>query len=247
VNHAQHCDELDQEIDRFARSLAGADPAAPVPSCPEWTVGDLTFHLGMVHRWATVLVSRRSPARISRDEVESGGDTIDPEWIRAGGQGLVAALRAADPDDSMWAWGADQHVRFWSRRQLHETFVHRLDLELAMDVSSYVDPVVAVDATDEFLSNLKSDGDIALRAREGHDTELLLIRSTGPDATWSAQLHRDGYDFVDTPERPDAALSGPADEVLRVLLRRSDLARADVRVSGDASLVEHWLSQSAFL
>jgi hypothetical protein len=32
-----------------------------------------------------------------------------------------------------------------------------------------------------------------------------------------------------------------------VLLRRSDLARADVRVSGDASLVEHWLSQSAFL
>jgi len=25
---------------------------------------------------------------------------------------LVATLLAADPDDEMWAWGRDQHVRF---------------------------------------------------------------------------------------------------------------------------------------
>jgi hypothetical protein len=26
----------------------------------------------------------------------------------------------------MWAWGPDKHARFWSRRMLHETAVHRV-------------------------------------------------------------------------------------------------------------------------
>jgi hypothetical protein len=61
------------------------------------------------------------------------------------------------------------------------------------------------------------------------------------------RLSRDGYDFVDTDEEPDAELSGPSDEVLTVVLRRRDLANSDVAVSRDRSLAEHWLAQTAFL
>jgi uncharacterized protein (TIGR03083 family) len=247
MTHDEDCDELDREIDRFVDALASADTAARVPSCPDWTVLDLTEHLGTVHRWATRLVSQRSPTRIPWAGLTDDGDVFDAHWLREGGHALVETLRSADPDDEMWAWGTDQHVRFWSRRQLHETFVHRLDLELASGTASYIDPAVAFDAIDEFLANMKADRDVSPRARDGRDTELFRIRSTAPAGYWSVRLSRDGYDFVDTDEEPDAELSGPSDEVLMVVLRRRDLASSDVTVSRDRSLAEHWLAQTAFL
>jgi uncharacterized protein (TIGR03083 family) len=246
MTHDEHCAELDREVDRYADALASADPAAPVPSCPDWTVLDLTEHLGTVHRWATKLVRERSPTRISWAGLTSDADVFDARWLREGGRALVEALRAADPNDPMWAWGTDQHVRFWSRRQLHETFVHRLDLELAGGATSYVDPAVAFDAIDEFLANIKADRDISLRSREGRDAELFRIRSTAPAGNWSVRLTSDGYDFVDSAHEPDAELFGPAGEVLMAILRRRDLAPSDVSVSGDESLAQYWLAQTAF-
>jgi uncharacterized protein (TIGR03083 family) len=246
VNDAQYCDELEIEIDRFADGLAFADMSARVPTCPDWSIEDLTRHLGRVHRWATVLVSERAASRISMDTTSIDSDVVDAQWLRSGGRALVAVLRSANPDDAMWAWGADQHVRFWSRRQLHETFVHRLDLELATGSSSYVDPAVARDAIDEFLANVKSDRDISLRARAGRESELFQISSTVPPGQWSVRLKADEYQFVDSANDPDAELSGPAGEVLKVLLRRGELAHSDVAVSGDETLVKYWLSQTAF-
>jgi uncharacterized protein (TIGR03083 family) len=247
MSHDEDCAELDREIDRFVDALESVDPATRVPSCPDWTVLDLTEHLGTVHRWATKLVKQRSTGRIPRSGLTDDADVFDVRWLRQGGRALVEALRSADPDDEMWAWGTDQHVRFWSRRQLHETFVHRLDLELASGAASYVDLAVASDAIDEFLANMKADRDISPRARDGRDAELFRIRSTAPAGYWSVRLSGDGYDFVDSVEEPDAELSGPSDEVLMVVLRRRALAGSGVTVSGDSSLAEYWLGQTAFL
>jgi uncharacterized protein (TIGR03083 family) len=246
VNHAEYCDELEIEVDRFSDALASADMSARVPSCPDWSIEDLTRHLGRVHRWATTLVNERATSRISIDAMSIESDVVDARWLRSGGRALVAVLRSADPDDAMWAWGADQHVRFWSRRQLHETFVHRLDLELATGTDSYVDPVVALDATDEFLANMKSDRDISMSARDGRESELFQISSTEPPGQWDVRLEPDDYEFVGPTDAPDGQLSGPAGDLLKVLLHRSELAHSDVDVSGDASLAQYWLSQTAF-
>jgi uncharacterized protein (TIGR03083 family) len=246
MTHDEDCTELDREIERFVDSLASVDPATRVPSCPDWTVLDLTEHLGTVHRWATKLVSQRSSARVPWAGLTEDGDVFDARWLREGGRALVEALRSANPDDEMWAWGTDQHVRFWSRRQLHETFVHRLDLELASGATSYIDPAVAFDAIDEFLANMKADRDISLRAREGRDAELLRIRSTSPTGQWSIRLAAEGYDFVESVEEPDVEFSGPAGDVLMVILRRRDLAGSNVTVTGDSSLAQYWVAQTAF-
>jgi uncharacterized protein (TIGR03083 family) len=246
VNHAQYCDELEIEVDRFATGLAGADMSARVPTCPDWSIEDLTRHLGRVHRWATALVRERATSRISLGTMSIDSDVVDAEWLRSGGRALVDVLRSANPDDAMWAWGADQHVRFWSRRQLHETFVHRLDLEAATRTLSYIDPVIALDATDEFLANMKSDGDISLHARDGRKSEVFQISATVPLGQWSVRLGVDNYEFVDSTDTPDAELSGPASELLKALLHRGELANSDVGVTGDETLVEYWLSQTAF-
>ena len=104
----------------------------PVATCPGWSILDLTEHLGRVHRWAEYLVRNLAQTRLPAHEVPSDRDRADSAWIGQGGVRLLATLRRTDPNLEMWAWGADQHVGFWSRRQLHETLIHRIDLQLAM-------------------------------------------------------------------------------------------------------------------
>jgi uncharacterized protein (TIGR03083 family) len=247
VEYNEYCSELDREVDRFAESLANADFTARVPSCPEWTVRDLAEHLGKVHRWAQELVRVRATKRISLSTMDLGAIEVGSEWLRSGGRSLVETLRVADPDESMWAWGADQHVRFWARRQLHETLVHRIDLELAKGAASSVDPAIALDAVDEFLENLKSDRDVAVRARPTHNgSERLEIRSADSTKRWSVELTADGYEFVDSSSEPDAVLIAEPEELLAAVLRRRPVEECNVVIEGDETLVDHWLRETEF-
>ncbi len=155
MNHEQRCDALEIEIDRYARALDNADFTTTVPSCPDWDVRKLSEHLGFVHQWANHLVRTQARERVPWSQIDFDRGPVSSEWMRRGGTSLLAALRSGDPDLPMWAWGADQHLRFWSRRQLHETLIHRVDLELASTAVSPIDATVAVDAIDEFLLNLE--------------------------------------------------------------------------------------------
>jgi uncharacterized protein (TIGR03083 family) len=248
MKHDEYCDELDLEVDRFADALANADLAARVPSCPEWNVRDLTAHLGTVHRWAEHLVRTRAATPIRLGDPDLSEVEVSDEWLRTGGHALSATLREADPDQSMWAWGADQHVRFWSRRQLHETLVHRIDLELATGATSRVEPAVAADAIDEFFANLASDRDIAIASRPSHPSgERLKFRSKRGFGEWNVELRPEGYSFVGESGWFDAVVIGEPAEMLALVLRRRPLKECDVSVEGDVPLVEYWLGRTAFL
>ncbi|MGA7836121.1 MAG: maleylpyruvate isomerase family mycothiol-dependent enzyme [Acidimicrobiales bacterium] len=247
MNHEACCSELDLEVNRFAEALSGAEWTATVPSCPDWTVRDLTQHLGTVHRWADQLVRARAATRIGRSHMNIDTGEVSAEWLRSGGRALSLTLRSADPDESMWAWGADQHVRFWSRRQLHETMVHRIDLELAMGVTSVVDPAIAADAVDEFLANLKSDRDVTITARSLHDQgERLKITTADGIRTWNVVLSPDRYDFVEELPFADAVVTAEPRELLMLLLRRRPRSACDATVAGDESLLDHWLEATSF-
>jgi hypothetical protein len=108
----------------------------------------------------------------------------------------VPVLRAADPDASMWAWGADQHVRFWSRRIAHETAVYRVDAEIARDRGSRVDPAVAVDRVGEFLENLPRARRFARDVRHLRgDGELIRLTATDRPDEWTIRLRPDGFEW----------------------------------------------------
>jgi uncharacterized protein (TIGR03083 family) len=247
VEHAEHCDALEVEIDRFATIYEGADDATMVPSCPEWSVHDLAEHLGHVHRWAEHLVRVRATARIPSSEMDFDRGPVSTPWIRSGGASLLVTLRNGNPDEPMWAWGADQHLRFWSRRQLHETFVHRIDLELAVGRTPVVDPLVASDAIDEFLVNLKSAGDFSPDVREIRGgSELIRIALSDVAGTWTIQLLENGFGLIDSTDSPHVELSGSAKDVLMVLLRRQAIAEVSVAVKGDRTLIDYWIANSAF-
>jgi len=246
VNPAQHCDYLEVEVERFANAFETTNEDIAVPSCPGWIVHDLSEHLGTVHRWAEYLVRVEAPKRIPSREMGLELTPVDAAWIRRGGAALVATLRASNPDAAMWAWGADQHARFWSRRQLHETMVHRLDLELAAGVTPFVEPEVASDAIDEFLVNLRAASYFSPKVKEirgRHQT--LRFATTDASGAWTIDIGDDG--FLLTPDRgaADAEMSGPARDLLMVLYRRHDLEDGGVAVRGDRSVLEFWLTNSA--
>lgn len=246
MDHVEHCNLLEAEVDNFAHSLEIAPLATRVPSCPDWSVEDLAQHLGKIHRWAEHLVRVIANSYVSSNALDLDVSHVDAQWIRDGGSRLVATLRAADPDCAMWAWGQDQHVRFWSRRQLHETLVHRMDLDLAMGRVPDTDARIAIDAIDEFLVNLKSAAGFSPQVRELRGTgEVLRVRTIDADADWSIKLLPDGFELTDGTEMPTASLRGPSTDVLLVLYRRLPLTSTHVSVSGSQDLIDFWIAHSA--
>ena len=210
MTHDEAIDELELEIERFAAALDDADVATRVPTCPEWTIEDLALHLGLIHQWADRLVRARATVRIRRADMDLDAGPVDAAWLRRGGASLVDALRTADPATPMWAWGPDQHVAFWSRRQLHETFMHRVDLDLARGATPYVEPIVAVDAIDEFLVNLASGDDSPSDdADELASGAVVTVTATDVPKSWSVQPRDDGFRLVEE-RSAEAELAGPA-------------------------------------
>ncbi len=246
MNHLEQCAALDAEIARFSEVLGRSDPQLPVPSCPDWSVHDLAAHLGMVHRWAEQLVRRRAQSRIPPGDMGLDHGPVGPAWILEGGARLVGTLRSADPDAEMWAWGADQHVRFWPRRQLHETLVHRIDLELAAGDVVRADAGIAADGIDELLVNLAPAAAFSpgIGALTG-DGSRLTFTELDAGRRWTIVLDPDGFRVTEDGGEPDASLEGGALELLLVLYRRRRLDESAVSSAGDPDLIRFWLDHSA--
>jgi uncharacterized protein (TIGR03083 family) len=247
VGHVEDCTALEIEVGRFAHVMASLPLDRGVATCPGWNVRDLAEHLGVIHRWAEELVRLRSPERIAREATDELSAAVSPQWIEEGGRQLVATLLAADPDDEMWGWGRDQHVRFWSRRQLHETLVHRMDLDLAAAIEPVAEREIVVDAIDEFLSNMET---IATRVPSLSELrgngERLGFRVRDTDVRWTIDFSPDGFSVShDDAPLTTELIASPVD-LLLVILGRREVEVSDAHVAGDADLLDFWLSHSEF-
>src|SRR6185295_13327091 len=96
VDTRDHVDAIRIESGRFAKAARGAFDTR-VPSCPEWSLGDLVWHLGGVQRFWTEVVRTQTtePATI-----EQAADVPDDEllaWFKGVSDGLVHVLGSTDP------------------------------------------------------------------------------------------------------------------------------------------------------
>lgn len=237
-SHLDQCDRFETQSARFIAELGQVDLEAPVPTCPGWSVAQLAKHLGSVWAWAGGLVAARAPQRRSPSELGVVRPGPDPAELATTAATTLAVLRAADGGAEMWAWGADQHVAFWSRRMVHETAVHRLDLAAASGALLSLDPALAADGIDELLANLESAA--------AFSPELANLRGDGavdlvaPDQgrSWSVQLVPDGFRVAPTAGGGAAQLEGPAPLLCAVLNRRAPLETPGLHVDGAVALVE---------
>jgi uncharacterized protein (TIGR03083 family) len=213
-----------------------------VASCPGWSTYDLVVHLGNVHGWAATIVETGARAAEQDDAPRSRRPRTAAEWYAAKAEDLCQVLRLVPPDRPCWNFvdGAGL-VSFWPRRQLHETTIHRVDLELACGRDPSLAPDVATDGVSEVLGVLVR----RMHAR-GHTARLaepLALRATDTGSTWVV-VPRTGPPLMEqTPATPDVRdrVEAPADVLYRLLWHRP-VDRSAVRVSGDESRVEAFLA-----
>ncbi|MEV6550548.1 maleylpyruvate isomerase family mycothiol-dependent enzyme [Streptomyces sp. NPDC051597] len=251
------------ESARFAGLVEGADLSLAVPTCPGWTLADLIRHTGGAQRMFTALVRA-----LVQERPASRGDLRLPEreedyadWLAAGAAEADRVFAGTDLDAPMWVWGADGHARFWVRRMLFETLVHRFDAERALGLPSAIDPALARDGVDEFLVNLPFAAFFApgvAELRSAGPVQHIRFASTDTDDEWLVRLRPDGFGLVDGQDGPgqggpghgemtaDATVRAGAADLLLLVYGRLDRSAGAVRTSGDEELLQRWSTHSAF-
>lgn len=251
--HERYCDAAERETAAFTAALEGADPDAPVPSCPGWTVRDLAHHLGVTQRWAEGLVRTlaarpRSPRHYAGEPPED--DAGLAPWFAEGGAALAATLRAADPEAGMWAWGDDQHALFWSRRMVFETAVHRADLHFALGQGFELPGGTAADGVDEMLVNLPYATSFAPRVENLRgDGQTLAFTAADTGDRWTVALDKAEFGWrrssADDDVHADAAVRADASELYLFLWGRRKPGDPGISVAGDRELLDRWVENSA--
>jgi len=239
-----YADVVAREIEAFADAIDGADPAGPVPTCPPWTMADLAQHLGGIHRWAEQMVRSLAQERLRGSDVilEMPDDPHElASWIRKASVVLESTFRKADPDAVMWTWGSDKHARFWSRRMVHETAVHRADAELSLRREPRIDADIAIDGVDEFLDNLPHAAYFAPRVTElVGDGRALAFTTDG--AAWRITLRPDRFEWDHVEGKTDVTVS--AEPATLYLLMYGRVKPGAATIDGDGELLDWWLERA---
>jgi uncharacterized protein (TIGR03083 family) len=243
------------EIDASTAALAAlvdyADPELPIPSCPGWTLKQLATHLGRTQRWVTEIVATRSAEFIEFRSVPDGKLPDDPamrgRWLTAGAGRLIDTVREAGYAE-VWTFGPLRPASFWARRMAHEAMVHNADAALAAgDVVSLV-PELAADAIDEWLTVLSglAYGRPDPRADALPPGTSLHVHATdtelGGTGEWQVAHTQDGIEVTNGHAKADVAVTGPANELLLVLLGRRPVTDQAIGIFGDQQLLDAWLN-----
>jgi hypothetical protein len=128
---------------------------------------------------------------------------------------------------------------------LHETLVHRFDLDTAGGGEVQAIPtVLAIDGIDEFLTNLPGTARWgAPLDRLRGEGQTLAVVADDSDARWRIRFEPTGWwwDRADGPA--DADLTGPVADLYLALQGRD---RPAVRRSGDGGILDRWRSALDF-
>ena len=173
-----------------------------------------------------------------RNDVADPGETDLAVWIVDGAAALIDAIRASPPHADTWhPFPLEQKAWVWARRQAIETTVHRWDAETAAGRSATLDPHLAGDGIHEYLEM----GLPRVLGRESLDapTTSFHVHCTDTDGEWLIWGDAGGFRMLPIHDKGDAALRGPAAELLLVLMGRLD--RSVVDIVGDPAAAAAWL------
>jgi uncharacterized protein (TIGR03083 family) len=251
-------DQCVEAIRTHTRGLADAADGhlgRRIEHCPDWTMADLVWHLTEVQWfWNRVATERPSTSPESIESPPRPPDDRLVAGLRAGADVLVDTLRNADQDAPCWTWGLDENVAFITRHQVQEAAVHHWDAVNAAGSGTWqMDPVVAMDAVDEFLTHsvanrrwpapggARLDGQLWFCACVGDSAEAdsWYVKDGDVPGTLVHRTFHDGEGVPDT-EGPAVGGHGSAEEFLLWLYRRIPNPCVDREWIGDGDLLERF-------
>jgi len=234
---------FDAEHDALLDASARAGVAAPVPSCPEWNVGDLLYHLYEVQYLWNRITSERRDGFEGMKMPERPADEHLIDLVRGEHAGYTAMLRAFPASTPIATWTGPQTLAWLVRRMAQETAVHRVDAQLAAGDVGVIDAELASDGIDEFL-------EFFLNTREGTVGGSVHIHCTDVAGEWTVRPvdgasggPGSGFDVTREHLKGDAAIRGTANDILMALWRRGPLSTCDV--VGDADVAARFVAASS--
>jgi uncharacterized protein (TIGR03083 family) len=257
VDYVEHFAQEAAGFEAAGREAANHDAAPAVPSCPGWVVTDLVLHLGLVHRLVARVVGERL------QQPPEGGDQswlglqdewlawlppasapaqspVPPgllDWFHAGAETLRELFQAADPDERVWTWSADQSVGFWQRMQAIEAAVHRWDAQQAVGAAEPIDPGLAADAIPQTFEAMAPLRRAAAHAPPGEGERYVFRCTDGPGA-WAVQFDGDAVLLGEPDSDGDLQISATASDLALFLWQRNVTGSLDVQ--GDTSLLSRY-------
>lgn len=241
---AEFLTTLDREGRLLAAAAAEAGTDAKVPTCPEWQVADLLRHTGAVHRWAAALVAdgHTAPRPLGDGPDLDGAELV--AWYRDSHRLLVDTLAAAPADLECWTFHpapCPSPLAFWTRRQAHETAVHRYDAESARGgTASPIDAGFAADGMDELLRGFHARPRSRVRTERPRVLRVRAVDASA-DAVWTVRLSAGPpVTSRDAAGDAEAELTGPAERLYLALWNRGPVPS----VTGDRSLATLWRETS---
>jgi uncharacterized protein (TIGR03083 family) len=216
-----------------------ASPDQPVPSCPEWRLRDLGFHVGCIMRlWADVVRRASLERRPLGFGVERPPDSELELFLRSEVAAAVEVLADASDDTPAWNWWGDSTARAIPRVLAHETAVHGWDAMNALGLPASIPPALAADGVVEFF-------DIWI-PYTGHPpgglAGSLALEATDVGIRWLvdiAEATLPSITATDTTAGAGAAVRGIASELQLLLWRR--LAPDALTIFGDREFVDRFL------
>ena len=217
-----------------AARRAGWDASVPGT---EWNVRELVTHTGGIHRWAADIVTTRSSTSetLAGQAVGTGPDDDElVEWFQNGHAALVETLRSAPSDLECFTFlPSDSAVHFWSRRQAHETAIHRVDAENATGGPvTLFEPAFAQDGIGEILNGF------ARRRSNAIPTTATVGLDAADGPSWLITFGGERIEAIESDDLvgTDVAVRGLSSDLYLWLWNRP----SDAVVDGDAEVAAQW-------
>lgn len=228
---------LTANSNRFRQVLADVPDLAPVPSCPDWSAGDLLWHLTEVQSfWRTIVSDRLQTDEQAAAVAEPARPTAHADalalFTRVSAH-LGTILDVTADDVPVWTWTAVHDVGWVRRRQGHEALIHRVDAEQTAGLRSSIDPGLAEDGIDELLAQFGAvppdwgtfdPSGLLIEVRSTHSGRSWWVRLglfRGVDPAGTSHEEPDFQPVVRSPGPADATLEGQAEELLLWLWGRA--------------------------
>ena len=214
----QHVEQLRLDGERLAEVVSSCDPAAPVPTCPDWQVRDPGPACWRRASDGQPGSSWAPASSLPDGDLEQlvGGWPSETElvaWFRAGHRALVEALPEAPPDLETWTFlDAPTPLAFWARRQAHETAIHRVDAEIAGGSITGFPPAFAADGLDELMLRFANRPGRTLPVESPRS---MIVCATDVSRSWGVTFAPTGFQIQADPEHvdPEFVVAGGASDL----------------------------------
>lgn len=208
----------------------------PVPACPDWTVADLLGHLGGVYSWVWLVI------RADGDKPDKGRDHPSEDraelvpWFREERAAVLSALESKEPDQPAWSFVGPRDVGWWRRRQALETAMHLYDVSEAAGLNEAMDPELAADGVDEFLTEFLP-GYLKLSQVAGLEGTF-HVHCTDADGEWVVDFSAPSLEVRREHTKADTAVRGPASDLYLWLWNRVTLDCPGLEIFGRRDVAE---------